>query len=285
MERGLAEASVQAYTGDLYRFVEFLVSNSIDSFAQITAAHVRQFLTVLYNAGLASSSRTRMLSAIKHFYKFLVASGVTDTDPTETVEVPTGARYLPNCLSVEQMQQLLSSMPTERAADIRNKAMFETMYASGLRVSEVITLHQRDVLVDAQLLRIFGKGSKERLVPVGNEALHWIFTYQQQARSSFIKARETDDVLFLNHRGGAFTRMGIWKILQQTSVRAGISEHVHPHMFRHSFATHLLEGGADLRAVQEMLGHSDIGTTQIYTHINREYVKEVHSLFHPRQQR
>lgn len=285
MERGLAEASVSAYESDVHRFVEFLLRVSVSSFSEVTPAYVRQFLTVLYNAGLATSSRNRMLSALKHCYKFLLATERATTDPTATIEIPAGTRYLPSCLSIEQMQQLLTSMPIEKPAEIRNKAMLETMYASGLRVSEVSGLHQRDVMADAQLLRVFGKGSKERLVPIGSEALHWITTYQHSARSTFIHSADTDDILFLNHRGKALTRMGIWKILQQATVNAGIPQHIHPHMFRHSFATHLLEGGADLRAVQEMLGHADIGTTQIYTHIDREYVKEIHNLFHPRQKR
>lgn len=160
--------------------------------------------------------------------------------------------------------------------------MFEMMYACGLRVSELINIRQADVMRDVELVRVFGKGSKERIVPIGPDALVWIERYQQAARGKLITTADTDDVLFLNSRGSRLSRMAIWKIMQLGAAQAGLSKHVHPHMFRHSFATHLLEGGADLRAVQEMLGHADIATTQIYTHIDRDYVKEVHTLFHPR---
>jgi integrase/recombinase XerD len=180
------------------------------------------------------------------------------------------------------MDQFLRAFDDSSAGMMRNRALFETMYACGLRVSEVITLRQRDILADMEIIRVFGKGSKERLVPIGTSALEWIARYQNNARGSFIRSSETDDILFLNIRGKGLSRMSVWKFIQEGCQRAGINKHVHPHMFRHSFATHLLEGGADLRAVQEMLGHADIATTQIYTHIDREYVKEVHTLFHPR---
>jgi len=182
------------------------------------------------------------------------------------------------------MDSFLNAFDDSTPSMIRNRALFETMYACGLRVSEVITLRQRDVLVDLEIVRVFGKGSKERLVPIGTSALKWIARYQSIARGSFIQTAETDDILFLNVRGRGLSRMSVWKFIQDGCLRAGIDKHVHPHMFRHSFATHLLEGGADLRAVQEMLGHADIATTQVYTHIDREYVKEVHTLFHPRAQ-
>jgi integrase/recombinase XerD len=165
---------------------------------------------------------------------------------------------------------------------MRDRAMLETMYACGLRVSETIGLRQRDVLADVELVRVYGKGSKERLVPIGQSALDWIHRYRMEARGRLIRTADTDDMLFLNHRGKGLSRMGLWKIITTAAGTAGLSQHVHPHMFRHSFATHLLEGGADLRAVQEMLGHSDIATTQIYTHVDRAYIKEVHTLFHPR---
>jgi integrase/recombinase XerD len=180
------------------------------------------------------------------------------------------------------MLRILASYDDASAYELRNRAMLETMYACGLRVSELITLRQRDVLSDVEIIRVFGKGSKERIVPIGSEALAWISRYQQLGRGALVKHAQTDDVLFLSSRGSKLSRMSVWNIIQEACVRANITQHVHPHMFRHSFATHLLEGGADLRAVQEMLGHADIATTQIYTHIDRDYVKEVHTLFHPR---
>ncbi|MDP2362460.1 MAG: tyrosine-type recombinase/integrase, partial [Ignavibacteria bacterium] len=171
---------------------------------------------------------------------------------------------------------------TTKPMGIRDRAILEVMYASGLRVSEVINLKQRNILADAEIIRVFGKGSKERIVPIGTSALEWLELYRQKARVLFIKAKPTDDVLFLNQRGAKLSRMGIWKIVDFAARKAEIGTKVHPHTFRHSFATHLLEGGADLRAVQEMLGHSDISTTQIYTHLDRDYIKEVHRTFHPR---
>jgi integrase/recombinase XerD len=181
------------------------------------------------------------------------------------------------------MQRLLDAIDGDEPLQVRDRAMLETMYACGLRVSELITLRQRDLLTDLQVVRVFGKGSKERIVPIGRSALQWIERYRTTVRGHLVVIGvDNDDVLFLSRRGKGLTRMSVWNIIQTASERAGLAQHVHPHMFRHSFATHLLEGGADLRAVQEMLGHADISTTQIYTHIDREYVKEVHTLFHPR---
>jgi integrase/recombinase XerD len=205
------------------------------------------------------------------------------------MELPFSRRKLPDTLSIADMQRLLDAVAPEgpttvpaTAFEIRDRTLLETMYACGLRVSEAISLKQRDVLADVELVRVLGKGSKERLVPIGGAALRWIALYQQKARPLLVGRTSTDDVLFLNRRGTGLSRMTVWNIMQSAAARAGLDQHVHPHLFRHSFATHLLEGGADLRVVQEMLGHADIGTTQIYTHLDREYIKEVHTLFHPR---
>lgn len=289
MERGLADRTIDAYDNDILRFAEYLTTQQLESFGDVERAHLRGFFEVLFDAGLSSSSRARYLSSIKHLYRYLTSTGRCTTDVTETMELPRSKRHLPDALSVDEMDRLLGAIA--HAADsavpstpyeIRDRALLETMYACGLRVSEVITLHQRDVMADVNLIRVMGKGSKERLIPIGNAALRWIARYQQEARPSLLKSFGTDDIMFLNHRGGALSRMSVWNMIQRAATAAGLDKHVHPHMFRHSFATHLLEGGADLRAVQEMLGHADIGTTQIYTHIDREYVKEVHTLFHPR---
>lgn len=289
MERGLADRTIEAYTNDLTRFAEFLVSQQIEAFASVTRQQLRGFFEALYEAGLGNSSRSRYLSSVKHLYRYLTSTGKCPTDVTETMELPRSQRHLPDALTVDEMDALLRSIGhsvesgvPSTPAEIRDRAILETMYACGLRVSEVLSLRQRDVLADVNLVRVMGKGSKERMIPIGNTALKWIARYQTEARPSFLKSFGTDDVLFLNQRGKPLTRMTVWNIIQRAATAAGIEKHVHPHMFRHSFATHLLEGGADLRAVQEMLGHADIGTTQIYTHIDREYVKEVHTLFHPR---
>lgn len=284
LERGLSPATLQAYERDIQQYALFLQSRDIDAFASATLSDVRYYFETLSSTGLASSSRARYLASIRHLHRFLMSNGRIDRDVTEAMELPRSGRHLPDCLSPEEMDSFLKAFDDSTPSMIRNRALFETMYACGLRVSEVITLRQRDVLVDREIVRVFGKGSKERLVPIGTSALQWIARYQSIARGSFIRTAETDDILFLNVRGKGLSRMSVWKFIQDGCLRAGIDKHVHPHMFRHSFATHLLEGGADLRAVQEMLGHADIATTQIYTHIDREYVKEVHTLFHPRAQ-
>lgn len=282
LERGLASTTSEAYRHDVTQYALHLAGLDRSSFAEATLADVRSFFDRLATLGLASSSRSRYLASIRHLNIFLVGSGRMQRDVTEAMEMPRSRRQLPECLRVDEMLAFLDVFDDADRYSLRNRAMFETMYACGLRVSELIGLRQADVLRDVELVRVFGKGSKERIVPIGPEALHWIDRYQQSSRGQLITTADTDDILFLNSRGGKLSRMAIWKIMQQGASAAGLEKHVHPHMFRHSFATHLLEGGADLRAVQEMLGHADIATTQIYTHIDREYVKEVHTLFHPR---
>lgn len=282
LERGLAETTRSAYTHDITQLAQFLQEQQCSSFADASLAMLRAFFTTLAEAGLGTTSRARYLSSIKHLYRYLLTNGRIQTDVTESMELPRSRRILPDCLSVDEMLRILAAYDDASAYELRNRAMLETMYACGLRVSELITVRQRDVLNDVEIIRVFGKGSKERIVPIGSEALAWISRYQQLGRGALVKHAQTDDVLFLSSRGSKLSRMSVWNIIQEACVRANITQHVHPHMFRHSFATHLLEGGADLRAVQEMLGHADIATTQIYTHIDRDYVKEVHTLFHPR---
>lgn len=282
LERGLADTTMSAYQHDVLQYAYFLVGKGLASYKEATLAVAREFFVNLARAGLSITSRARYLSSLKHLHRFLLGSGKITTDITESMELPRKGRALPDCLSVEQMQSLLEVFDDADAFSLRNRAMVETMYACGLRVSELIVLRQRDILLDVELVRVFGKGSKERLVPIGLEALRWIERYRKNGRGSLIRNSQTDDILFLSSRGRQLSRMSVWKIIQQASILAEIEIHIHPHMFRHSFATHLIEGGADLRAVQEMLGHADIATTQIYTHIDRDYVKEVHTLFHPR---
>ncbi len=283
LERGLAETTRSAYTHDITQLAQYLHSqHGCVAFSDATLVAMRGFFAMLAEAGLGTTSRARYLSSIKHLYRYLLTNGRVTADVTESMELPRSRRILPDCLSVDEMLRILGSFTDNTHYELRNRAMLETMYACGLRVSELITVRQRDVLHDMEIIRVFGKGSKERIVPIGTEALSWIARYQQLGRGALIKHAQTDDVLFLSSRGTKLSRMSVWKIIQEACVRAGITQHVHPHMFRHSFATHLLEGGADLRAVQEMLGHADIATTQIYTHIDRDYVKEVHTLFHPR---
>ncbi len=289
LERGLGDRTLEAYENDTHRLAEYLAATGIESFDKVTRAALRGFFDTLAEAGLGPSSRARYLSSIKHLYRFLVSTGRSTTNVTDSLEVPTPRRKLPEVLSVQEMSALLSVVAPDGPTtvpptpfEIRDRALLETMYACGLRVSEVIALRQRDILADVELVRVVGKGNKERLVPIGSVALAWINRYRERARPELVGRRDTNDVLYLSRRGTGLSRMSVWNIIQSAAERAGLEQHVYPHLFRHSFATHLLEGGADLRAVQEMLGHADIGTTQIYTHIDREYVKEVHTLFHPR---
>ncbi|MBE2188515.1 MAG: site-specific tyrosine recombinase XerD [Candidatus Kapabacteria bacterium] len=282
LEKGLADNTKHSYLHDVRSFASYLQTEGIETFADAQAINVEHFLAQLTELGLATSSRARYLSSIRALYKYLASVNKAKDDITETIEQAKSGRKLPETLSIEDINKILDQPDTASLAGIRDRAMFETMYACGLRVSELIGLTKRDILVESEIVRVFGKGSKERIVPIGQSALEWIARYMGEARSQFYVPNKSHDFLFLNQRGSPLSRMGIWKLLAKYSAMAGISVKVHPHIFRHSFATHLLEGGADLRAVQEMLGHSDISTTQIYTHLDREFIKEVHRTFHPR---
>jgi integrase/recombinase XerD len=284
LERGLSENTSASYGADLTRYAEFLSSHGRQSYLQAQRDDITQFLCALEELGLVTTTRARYLYSIRALYKYFFGAGLAPTNISEMIDLPKVRRTLPAVLSYQQICLILEQSDATRSDGLRNRALLETLYACGLRASEVCSLRQRDVLTESEIVRVFGKGSKERIVPIGGSALMWIEKYQRLARPLFAakaKSGDTDDVLFLNQRGGQLSRMSVWNIVHDAARAAGI-EDVHPHLFRHSFATHLLEGGADLRAVQEMLGHADIATTQIYTHIDREYIKEVHKTFHPR---
>jgi integrase/recombinase XerD len=283
LDRGLAANTVSSYSTDLTRFGEYVRSTAdASTFTAVQTAHILSFLGALEEVGLGTTSRTRYLYSIRALYKFLCLTGLADVNPAELIDLPKTRRTLPSVLSYPQIEQILQQPDTAKPDGMRNRALLEILYACGLRVSEACTLRQRDIFWESEVVRIFGKGSKERVVPIGKIARHWIAEYQRLARPLWVKPnRDTNDVLFLNQRGTALSRMSVWNIVHDTASQVGVGD-VHPHLFRHSFATHLLEGGANLRAVQEMLGHADIATTQIYTHIDREYIKEVHTTFHPR---
>ena len=282
LERGLSDNTLQSYKHDLRAFTEYLNTSGVLSFSGASSENISSFLYLLQEFGLSVTSRSRYLSSIRGLYKYLLNTGKTEKDIAELIDLPKSSRKLPDTLTIEDIELILSKPDISQPAGIRDRAILETLYACGLRVSELITLKQRDILYEEEIIRIFGKGSKERIVPIGSSALEWIGIYRKKARTIFIKTKQTNDILFLNQRGSKLSRMSIWKIVDLNSRRAEINKNVHPHTFRHSFATHLLEGGADLRAVQEMLGHADISTTQIYTHLDRDYIKEVHKTFHPR---
>ena len=283
IERNFSANTRESYQNDLKRYLLFMQYSS-RPLEVITNHHIEEFIGELYSIGLEASSIARNISAIRSFHKFLVLERALGTNPAESLHQPKKARYLPSVLTVSETMRLLAApqaVSPPGKYDLRDKAMLELLYATGVRVSELINIQQQSLYLDAGFVRIFGKGSKERLVPVGSSAVAWVRQYQAELRLSLVQ-RNSDDYLFLNARGIKLTRMAIFTMVQKYAVMAGIEKNISPHTFRHTFATHLLEGGADLRAVQEMLGHRSIVTTQIYTHIDRSFIKEVHKTFHPR---
>jgi integrase/recombinase XerD len=281
LEQGAAAPTTEAYSRDVARFAEFADARGALQPVDVEARLLRDFVYHLKDLGLSPSSIRRSISALRTFYRFLLGDGRVVRDPTERLETPRRWRTLPDVLSVQEVLALLAAPTIDEPLALRDRAMLELAYGAGLRVSEWITLGLRDVLLEDGLLRVFGKGSKERLVPIGRSAIGATAMYIRELRPRLEKG-EGKGMVFLNAQGRPLTRMGAWKILRKHVERAGIEKHVTPHTLRHSFATHLLEGGADLRAVQEMLGHADISTTQIYTHVDREYLRSVHRQFHPR---
>jgi len=289
VERGLSSNTIDAYSGDLKRYFSFISDKGIKDIDEININIVRKFLDTLIECHLEPGTVARHLSSLRQFHRFLITEGLAKVDPTLNLESLRKWRKLPVVLNVNEIERLLTIPDTSTATGIRDRAMLEVLYACGLRVSELISLKIPDIFMEEGILRTFGKGSKERYIPIGRKARDALKKYLDGTRESFkVKGKgskvkgERSDVLFLNNRGDKLSRMGVWKILRSYVKKAGIEKRVHPHTLRHSFATHLLEGGADLRAVQEMLGHADISTTQIYTQIDREYLKEVHRTFHPR---
>ncbi|MGZ8411115.1 MAG: site-specific tyrosine recombinase XerD [Gemmatirosa sp.] len=281
LERGAAETTQEAYARDVARFAVFARTSGVAVPGDATPRALREFVFHLKDLGLAPSSIRRTVSAVRTYYRFLLAEGYVARDPSERLETPQRWRTLPEVLTVAEVERLLAAPSLDDTLVFRDRGMLELAYGAGLRVSEWIGLRTQDVLFDDQLLRVFGKGSKERLVPIGRSAIGAVAVYLRELRPNLEKGKGKG-VLFLNARGEPLSRMGAWTILRKHVERAQITKPVSPHTLRHSFATHLLEGGADLRAVQEMLGHADIATTQIYTHVDREYLRSVHRQYHPR---
>ena len=283
-ERGLAVNTVASYRSDLAQYATHLKKNGITDPSRISERDVREYIGGGIISGLSPRSAARRLSCLRgyHAYLPLISEVTCSTDPTLHMQVPKMSRRLPDVLSVREMENLLNAPDTTTLLGMRDRAMLEMSYGAGLRVSELIGLELSNLFLEDSYIRVFGKGSRERVIPVGNAAIDWTERYRQNVRPVLIAKGGPTDILFLNARGHPLTRMGFWKILQKQVVRSDVRERVKPHTLRHSFATHLLEGGADLRAVQEMLGHADISTTQIYTSVDREYLKEIHRTFHPR---
>jgi integrase/recombinase XerD len=282
LERNLSENTILSYKNDINTFIVFLLEFNISDPSEISSEKITAFFKTLKNIGLTSTSSARYFSSLKGFFLFLLKNDYIIRNPIEKITAPKLSKKLPAVLNVNEVEQILSKPNVMEALGLRDKAILELLYACGTRVSELINLKLSDLFFNDEVIRVLGKGSKERLIPIGSSAIKWTQKYLKNSRPSLMKISKSENYVFLNSRGTKLSRMGIWKIIYRYVKEADINKEVHPHTFRHSFATHLLEGGADLRAVQEMLGHADISTTQIYTHIDRDYIKQVHKQFHPR---
>lgn len=281
LEQGASPRTRDAYGRDLAGLAAWLAAHGVSGPDGITPAHLREFVYSLKDKGEGPATIRRRISAVRTWYRFLLAEGVVKADPSEQLETPKRWRELPDVLTAAEVDQLIGAVSLDEKFAFRDRAMFELAYGAGLRVSEWIGLGVKDVLLEDLVVRVFGKGGKERIVPIGRKAVGAVAIYLRELRPKLEKG-EGEGRLFLNAHGRPLSRMGAWKTLQKYVEISGLKKHVKPHTLRHSFATHLLEGGADLRAVQEMLGHSDISTTQLYTHIDREHLRQVHKQFHPR---
>jgi len=278
VESGLSENTLAAYGSDLKIFSKWLKNKTV---LEVEQSDVASFMESRYKLGLGSRSSARFLSSLRRFYGYLHREGVLLTDPTELIEAPHIGRTLPDSLSENDVDLLLEAPEITDVLGYRDKAMLELLYATGLRVSELITLKFEQVSFRQGFVRVMGKGNKERLVPVGEEAMEWLENYMDGARIDILSERQSD-YLFVTKRGSGMTRQAFWHIIKRYAKKAGIVKHLSPHTLRHAFATHLLNHGADLRVVQLLLGHSDLSTTQIYTHIAQERLKQLHQQFHPR---
>jgi len=284
LERSLSKNSIEAYIHDIIKLKQYIeISNNKTSPLTITTDQLEGFLEYINQTiGLTPHSQARILSGVKAFYKYLLFEEIIDKDPTQLIEGPKLGRKLPDTLHYHEIEKLLATIDMSTDEGMRNRAIIETLYSSGLRVSELVELRISHVYFDIGFLRITGKGRKERLVPIGRAALKYIKIYVNEIRCHIHIKPGFENYVFLNRRGAKLTRVMIFTIIKNLSKKSGIGKKISPHTFRHSFATHLIEGGADLRAVQEMLGHESITTTEIYTHLDRDYLKQVIKEFHPR---
>lgn len=282
VERSLSKNTVNSYVRDVKLFVQFLESKSyIISPDDVNQAHLQDFLKYLYEIKMSPYSQARILSGVKSFFKFLITVDFVKNSPAELIESPRLGRKLPDVLSFHEIEALLNAIDVSTMEGTRNRAMLETLYSSGLRVTELVELRLTHLYIDIGFLRVIGKGNKERLVPIGKEALKHIKLYIEGYRNDQIIKKEYENYVFLNRRGGKMSRVMVFLVIKELAKKIGLKKEISPHTFRHSFATHLIEGGADLRAVQEMLGHESITTTEVYTHLDRDYLKQVIMDFHP----
>ncbi|PZX54715.1 integrase/recombinase XerD [Algoriphagus ratkowskyi] len=284
LERSLSENSIEAYTRDVEKLAKYSETNFPEkSPLNLELEHLRRFVNDLAKLEISDYTHARIISGIKAFYKYLMYEDAITEDPAQLLEAPKLGRKLPDTLSYQEIVQLLEAIPLGEPEGHRNRAILEMLYSSGLRVSELTELKKGQVFEDVGFLRVIGKGNKERLVPIGKDALKYLNIYKDEVRVHQAIAKGHEEFVFLNRRGKKLTRVMIFLIIKKTAEQAGIEKNISPHTFRHSFATHLIEGGADLRAVQEMLGHESITTTEIYTHLDRDYLRQVLTDFHPRK--
>ena len=281
IESGTARNTVENYLRDVQRLVTFLVARAVRDPTGVTPDVLREFIFYLKDVGLAASSIRREVSALRTYFRFLASEGHIPTDPSAQLETPKAWRKLPTVLAVSEVEALLGAPGPDEPLAWRDRALLEVAYGTGVRVSELVGLSLNDIMFEDGLVRVLGKGSKERLVPIGRRALGAAALYAREVRPRLDRGH-TQRRFFLNARGRPLSRVGAWGIIKRCAKRAGMTKRVTPHTLRHTFATHLLEGGADLRAVQEMLGHADLSTTQLYTHVDRDYLRSVHKSFHPR---
>jgi len=282
LERNLSENTLTAYKNDLTACLSFFEYMKVRDFDLVTYTTLNEFFAQLRDAGLSNTSMARYFSSVKGFFTFLYLSNYIQKNPMEKISPPKVTKALPEVLTISEIDKIFSIPDVLTTTGLRDRAILEVLYACGLRVSEAINLKLSDLFLADGAIRVFGKGSKERIVPIGNSAINWLEHYFQNSRPLLEKKAKSGNYVFLNIRGTKLSRMGIWKMINRAVKDAGIIKSIHPHTIRHSFATHLVEGGADLRAVQEMLGHADIATTQIYTHLDRDFVKQEHKKYHPR---
>jgi integrase/recombinase XerD len=283
LERGLSDNSIEAYLRDITKLQEFCQGNENSlSIETVTAQTLTTFLVTLNQFGLSAHSQARIISGIKAFYKYLIIEKRLSGDPTLLIDAPRLGRKLPDTLDLHEINILLEAIDHSKLEGPRNRAIIEVLYSSGLRVSELTNLKLSNLFLETGFLRVVGKGNKERLVPIGSEAIKYLNIYLKEVRSGQKIKKGEEDIVFLNRNGSRLSRVMIFTIIKDITARAGLKKKVSPHTFRHSFATHLIEGGADLRAVQEMLGHESITTTEIYTHLDKSYLKQIIEEYHPR---
>lgn len=282
LEKSLADNSVEAYLHDIEKLTSFLADKQgVQTPADVSLKHLEGFVQWIHEMGMTVASQARIISGLRSFYKYCLVEQLVTADPTLMLEAPKTTRKLPDVLSFEEIELIIASLDLSKPEGGRNKAIFETMYSCGLRVSELVNLRLSNLFMDVGFIKVLGKGDKERLVPIGGDAIKYIQLYRNNIRNHIAIQAGEEDIVFLNRRGHRLSRVMIFLILKDLVKKAGIEKNISPHTFRHSFATHLVEGGADLRAVQEMLGHESITTTEIYTHLDREFLRTTLHQFHP----